>query len=149
MTGPFTNSRKGLSGTAELAAGIKADSALRDTFVIMLTSMGGWAEFQGIEGEPNRCLPGKAGAAIAPPASARRQGSKRADGQRSEAGVERKRARPGCGRQRGESASGGSNGRKIGVSRADAADGREAVEMVRTLPYDLVLMDCQMPEMNG
>ena len=39
--------------------------------------------------------------------------------------------------------------RKMGHSVDVASDGLEAVEAVRSRPYDLVLMDVQMPEMDG
>jgi signal transduction histidine kinase/CheY-like chemotaxis protein len=38
---------------------------------------------------------------------------------------------------------------KLGMRPDLASNGREAVEMVRFLPYDLIFMDCQMPEMDG
>jgi len=38
---------------------------------------------------------------------------------------------------------------KVGVRAEVAGDGQEAVERVRAGAYDLILMDCQMPRMNG
>ena len=38
---------------------------------------------------------------------------------------------------------------KLGARPDLAANGREAVEMFGLVPYDLIFMDCQMPEMDG
>ncbi len=38
---------------------------------------------------------------------------------------------------------------KLGCRVDVADDGRDAIRMVEMLPYDIVLMDCQMPEMDG
>jgi two-component system sensor histidine kinase/response regulator len=38
---------------------------------------------------------------------------------------------------------------KLGMRPDLAADGREALEIFGLLPYDLIFMDCQMPEVDG
>lgn len=38
---------------------------------------------------------------------------------------------------------------KMGYAADVACNGREAVERARKVPYDLILMDCQMPELDG
>lgn len=39
--------------------------------------------------------------------------------------------------------------KKMGLLADVVADGQEAVKALQTVPYDLVLMDCHMPEMDG
>jgi CheY-like chemotaxis protein len=38
---------------------------------------------------------------------------------------------------------------KLGLRPDVAANGREVLKMIEMAPYDLIFMDCQMPEMDG
>ena len=38
---------------------------------------------------------------------------------------------------------------RMGVRADVAANGKEVMQMLEMLPYDIVLMDCHMPEMDG
>jgi signal transduction histidine kinase/DNA-binding response OmpR family regulator len=39
--------------------------------------------------------------------------------------------------------------KRFGYNADVASNGKEAVKVLRMIPYDIVLMDCQMPEMDG
>jgi signal transduction histidine kinase/CheY-like chemotaxis protein len=151
---------------ATLAAAIKSDRLIRDTVVILLTSVGHWREVRPLEGaflDASLVKPVRQSQLLSTLAAA---WSKR----RSAALPE------GSGRSR-EAAGGGAapdgrfTGRGIRVLVAEdnvvnqkvarrmlevldvrvdlVANGLEAVQMLEMAPYDLVFMDCQMPQMDG
>ena len=155
----------GMDG-ASLAAAIKADPALAGTSLIMLTSIGQWSEVRsGAGGAIDACLvkpvrqsqllntlattwSKKLLAGAPPPAKSRIQtGEIKLDLAREFAGsqirvlvaedniVNQKVATRML--------------EKLGLRADVAANGREAVEMCELLSYDVVFMDCHMPEMDG
>ena len=157
----------GMDG-AMLAAAIKADPAIRDVVVIMLTSVGGRSEMRCTEGAGiEACLikpvrhsqllnalttawSRKMETACSDSAPAQNQGSiaalKSALAERfGSSSIRVLVAEDNVVNQRVAIRM----LERLGLCVDVAANGREALELLEILPYDLVFMDCQMPEMNG
>jgi signal transduction histidine kinase/CheY-like chemotaxis protein len=151
---------------ATLAWAIKADPALRDTVVILLTSVGHWGAARQKEGAiVNAALvkPVRQAQLLHTLATAWSRHLKEAPPARPPRArpIEEMKAELDE-RFAGEPvriliAEDNMVNQKVACRmverlglRADvAANGREAVAMFDLLPYDLILMDCQMPEMDG
>ncbi len=148
---------------AMLAAAIKADPLLADTSVVMLTSVGHWSEVRRMEGQSvDSCLVkpvrqsqllnaltmlwtkrfGPALAAVSQPEHADKNGLAEMFAGFSvrilvaeDNVVNQKVALRML--------------QRMGLRADVAANGLEAVQMYRLVPYDIILMDCHMPEMDG
>jgi PAS domain S-box-containing protein len=147
----------GMDGVS-LAHAIKADADLRQTALIMLTSVGHWSEVRQLEGagvdaslvKPVRqwqllnalatTWSKRGGTAIAAaPARVRQEGTFAGMGIRvllAEDNVVNQKVAVRM-------------LERLGVRADVAANGREAVDMFQLAWYDLILLDCQMPEMDG
>lgn len=157
----------GMDG-ATLAVAIKSDPNLREVIFILLTSVGDWRERMDWEGasvdaclvKPTRSTKLMATLALAwaKKVSSRidsagtetSDGTHPLEGQRLECtgsatGIRALLVEDNLVNQKVALAMLG----RLGISARVAGDGREGVDMLSLLPYDIVFMDCQMPVMNG
>ena len=152
----------GLDG-AMLASMIKADPAVRETVVVMLTSIGHCSEIRGLEGASvDACLvkPVRHSQLLNTLASAWSKRLART------AGSETRNVMLATNFAAGSFATSSLRVlvaednivnqkvalcmlERLGVRADVAGNGSEAVDMLGALPYDVVFMDCQMPVMNG
>jgi signal transduction histidine kinase/CheY-like chemotaxis protein len=153
---------------ATLAAAIKSDPLLNGCIVVMLTSIGNWGEVRRLEGASiDACLvkPVRNSQLLNTLVSAWSRHLERTSLDQEIL------SRRSASMAQGPTLAGKFAGLSIRVLvvednvvnqkvasrllerlglRADVAcDGREAIEMLEMMPYDLIFMDCQMPEMNG
>jgi len=160
---------QGMDGV-EVAGAIKADPAIRDTVVVLLTSVGQWCELKRTEGarvdaslvkpvRQSQLMKTLAAAwskkleiapeGRSPSARGAARGAVQVDSKLAgefaglavrvlvaeDNPVNRKVATLMLG--------------KLGIRPDLAANGAEAVQMFEVTPYDLIFMDCQMPELDG
>jgi len=148
-----------------LASAIKSDPILEKTLVIMLTSVGHWSEIRRQEGAA-------VDACLVKPVRQSQLWNTLATAWTKKAAVTPERAKPQqriaefkaslaarfAGRMpRILVAEDNAVNQKVATAmferlgiRADvAANGQEAIQMSELLPYDLIFMDCQMPDVDG
>ena len=160
----------GMDGAA-LAAAIKADPALESTIVIMLTSMGHWSEVRQVAAEAiDACLvkPVRQSQLLNTLATTWSKKLMATPMMATPTPAPKQKAQPGELKLTLAQEFAGATIRvlvaednvvnqkvatrmleKLGLRADVAANGLEAVAMCDLLPYDLVLMDCHMPEMDG
>jgi signal transduction histidine kinase/CheY-like chemotaxis protein len=152
----------GIEGV-NLAAAIKSDPEVRDTVVILLSSIGHWSAIQHLQNSPlDACLikPVRQSQLMNTLATAwsRKLGRPFLDPDGHDAKgdaspIDRFAGRPvrvlvaedNVVNQKVA----GLMLRRLGLRPDFAANGHEAVEMFSMAPYDLIFMDCQMPQMDG
>jgi CheY-like chemotaxis protein len=152
---------------AALTAAIKADPTLKDTLVVMLTSVGNWQEVRGSEREIiDACLvkPVRHSQLLnalstvwSRKLESTPQAAMQTEYQRSIAALRANTFGQAGTPIRVLVAEDNAINQKVarrmlerlGIRADVAANGREAVHMAADLTYDVIFMDCQMPEMNG
>ena len=148
---------------ATLADHIRADPEIGQAALIMLTSVGHWTEVRQMEGasvdaslvKPVRQLhllnallvawSKRSGVAAAPRPQAAPAKRRRFEGSLKGAAIRALVAEDNVVNQKVAIRM----LERLGVRADMAGNGLEAVEMVRLAPYDVVFMDCHMPEMDG
>jgi CheY-like chemotaxis protein len=151
---------------ATLAAAIRADLCLSETVLIMLTSVGHWSEVRHMQGAGiDACLvkPARQSQLLNTLATAWSKKMPSGFTTRTKAlhqvsSLKSKRASRFAGAPvRVLVAEDNLVNQKVAVRMLErlglqpdiAGNGREAVERCALLPYDLIFMDCQMPEVDG
>jgi CheY-like chemotaxis protein len=151
---------------ATLARAIKTDSSLKEAVVIMLTSVGHWSEVLNMQGSAiDACLvkPVRQSQLLKTLATSWSRKLHAELGARGEAAPQVPAGKVStAGAFAGQSlrvlvAEDNAVNQKVAVRMLErlglrpdvAANGREAVELCAMLPYDLIFMDCHMPEMDG
>jgi two-component system, sensor histidine kinase and response regulator len=153
----------GMDG-ATLAAAIRADPALQEAALVMLSSVGQSTEVRHMEGagiDAFLVKPVRQGQLLSTLATAWGKKVKADDGEHRVAELAEVKASwagsfAGLGLRVLVAEDNAVNQKvavrmleKLGVRADVASNGREAMELRQMLPYDLILMDCQMPEMDG